>query len=463
MSTRDLYGQVFARALFPFWERVVRRRPMLDHLAYLERTQWLALDELRSIQLDGLRKLLAHAGAHVPFYRARLADIRPADVRGLDDLHRIPVLTREQAQEIGAAWRSTVAPFPAVEKTTSGTGGRPLRFGYDIGSNHWRNAVKLRGYGWAGYRLGDRCLHYWGAPIVAMSRWRRAVIDADRLLKRETYVEGMRRGPEALDAVVAVIRRVRPHAIVAYTQAAVDLARHVNERGLRTWSDLPVLCGAEPLFPGDRAVLAQAFGPGVFETYGSREVMLMATECEQHAGLHTSMENLILELVVRGPDGTTRPAGVGEVGEVLITDLHNLGMPFIRYANGDLARWAKPGRCACGRELERLESLDGRVTEVLTDGDGNRVSGVSFLLMFSIIGETVRRYQAVQHVDRSITLRVIPTPKFSDETRDYLRRSVAKYLPGAELHIELVEDIPAGANGKQRIVVVERDPQAARA
>ena len=49
------------------------------------------------------------------------------------------------------------------------------------------------------------------------------------------------------------------------------------------------------------------------------------------------MENLIVELVVREPDGTTRAGAPGETGEVVITDLHNLALPIIRYVNGDLA------------------------------------------------------------------------------------------------------------------------------
>ena len=55
----------------------------------------------------------------------------------------------------------------------------------------------------------------------------------------------------------------------------------------------------ERLFPHDRPVLEAAFSEpgGVFETYGCREFMLMASECPAHAGLHTSMENLIVEII----------------------------------------------------------------------------------------------------------------------------------------------------------------------
>ena len=81
-----------------------------------------------------------------------------------------------------------------------------------------------------------------------------------------------------------------------------ELARFVNDHGRRRWGDIPVIVGAERLWPYDRTQIAKAFGPA-FETYGCREVMLIGAECDQHDGMHTSMENLIVELIVRAPDG----------------------------------------------------------------------------------------------------------------------------------------------------------------
>src|SRR5581483_3500329 len=164
--------------------------------------------------------------------------------------------------------------------------------------------------------------------------------------------------------------------LLCYTQAGADLARFINDRGLRDWDTIPVICGAERLYPVDREALVQAFGPAVFETYGCREVMLIGSECERHDGLHLSAENLIVEVIVDG-----RPARPGETGEVVITDLHNLGMPFIRYANGDLATAMDDSACACGRSLPRIGSIEGRVTETLRDAEGGRVSGLVFNVM----------------------------------------------------------------------------------
>ena len=197
-------------------------------------------------------------------------------------------------------------------------------------------AVKLRGYGWAGYRMGDSSLHYWGATTAKPARKQQANILLDCYLKRETYVNCTLRGEKEMDDAVAQIRATKPNAIVC---------EHAGRCGPRTahQPEGPEDLGNHPGALRCREALAGGLrGPregvraGGVETYGCREVMLIGTECERHDGLHQSMENMYRSICRDGgrPRAAARP---GEVGEIVITDLHNFGMPFIRYANGDLA------------------------------------------------------------------------------------------------------------------------------
>jgi phenylacetate-CoA ligase len=174
--------------------------------------------------------------------------------------------------------------------------------------------------------------------------------------------------------------------------------------------------------------------------------------------MHTSMENLIVELVVREPDGTVRAARPGESGEVVVTDLHNLACPMIRYVTGDVAVARGDARCACGRGLIRIGPIEGRVTETLVDAQGRAVSGLVFNVVLAIIGDATRAFQVVQRRDRSIVLKIVPfrgdgLPE--RETR-MLREYADRYFPGVPLTIEVVGDIPLTPAGKRQPVVVER-------
>lgn len=455
----SVYGTLFRHVLLPAYEQGVKRRPTARILRQLERTQWSSLDELHAMQVRDLRRLLEHAHAHVPWYRKKLDEVglRPGDFESIEDLAKLPLLTRAAAREAGDSRRSTAPPFPQVMKSTSGTMGQPLAFGYDVGSEYWRQAVKLRGYAWAGYRQGEPSLHYWGASAKPPPRLQQAKIGVDRLLRRETYVNCTLRDDASMAAAVEEIERTKPKTLLCYTQAGADLARFVNARGLRTWDTIPVICGAERLFPADREALEQAFGPAVFETYGCRELMLIATECEAHDGLHQSMENLIVEVVVTEGE-RQRPALPGEVGEVVVTDLHNFGMPFIRYANGDLAQQGDGKRCSCGRNHLRLGPIEGRVTETLRDGSGGRVSGLVFNVMFaSALAASVKQFQAVQRKDGSITLKLVPeaNARLDEGALETIRATCRDYLKGVDVQTEIVGEIPLTKGGKRQVVVVE--------
>ena len=458
-GTMDIYGPFFRSVLFPLWENRVRHRPVVERWQELKRTQWLPFDQLYAMQASALCRLVDHAYQHVPFYRARFdaAGITASDIRGPQDLLKLPVLRRQDLRIARGDRESTVAPFPTLRKQTSGTTGEPLLFGFEPDSENWRRAVKLRGYEWAGYRPGDRALHFWGAPLRVEPRLKvRAKIAFDRHMNRDTYMQCAVMTDEHLREVVGTIERIEPQVLVCYAQAGAELARYINRNRLRTWKTLPVICGAEKLLPRDRADLEEAFGPAVFDTYGCREVMLIAAECEAHHGLHTSMENLVVEIIVND-NGHERLAREGESGEVVFTDLHNFGMPFIRYANGDIATAGPSRRCSCGRTLPRIQSIQGRISETLRDANGSAVSGLALSFLFHDVAGAIRQFQAVQHADRSVTISVVLAEQLPSSMLEEIRNNGARLLSGIDVRVNVVSDLPRSPAGKHNLVVVERD------
>jgi phenylacetate-coenzyme A ligase PaaK-like adenylate-forming protein len=133
-----------------------------------------------------------------------------------------------------------------------------------------------------------------------------------------------------------------------------------------------------------------------------------------------------------------------------------LACPLIRVVSGDraVARPATP--CTCGRGLQRIGPIDGRVAETLFDGAGNPTSGLIFSIMFVWLGKVTKQFQVVQRVDRSVVLRVVPlATTLSDADRAIARDYFAKYLPGTTLEIAEVTEIPLTKAGKVRVVINE--------
>ena len=449
----SIYTSMVDRLLWPAWERGIRGRPTPTLLAQLRASEGASLESLRDGQITALRALLAHAAEASPHYvrGIREAGLDPSRV-GFESFSRLPILTRRAAQSSLEERLSTRPPKATIRKTTGGTTGEPLVIRYDANSEHWRQAIKLRGFGWAGFRVGAPSLHYWGASSTAVGRGSQIKQRADRLLKRETWIDCNQQDDASRIAAARIISREQPEYLFAYAQAAADLARFINRRGLRDWREVRVIAGAEKIYPDDREELERAFGE-VFETYGCREVMLIGCECDRHDGLHISMENLIVEIV----DDEGQPSRPGDVGRVVLTDLHNFGCPFIRYANGDLAvAVADDDVCGCGRAHPRLRSIEGRSTETLRDADGAPVGGMVFNLVFSPLAEHVQQFQVVQRADSSITVRVVPAKiELAPNAYEHLSKTAERYLPNIPIKIEIVDDIPLSASGKKRVVIVE--------
>jgi phenylacetate-coenzyme A ligase PaaK-like adenylate-forming protein len=130
-------------------------------------------------------------------------------------------------------------------------------------------------------------------------------------------------------------------------------------------------------------------------------------------------------------------------------------MPFIRYLNGDRAVAGDGSRCACQRQLVRLRSIEGRVTATLRDRAGAPVAGLFVHALLAHVGHAFRGFQAVQHRDGSVTLRLVKSASFEESAHDYLLAGFETYLKGAPVKSEFLEEIPATRSGKRQVILQE--------
>ena len=438
------YEGAFRHVLFPLWESGLRRRGTLAWMREYEASQWLSEDEIHALQWRKLKALLDFCWREVPYYREqwRGLGVHPDDIRDHADFARLPTLGKDDIRANFEALKADSLRDRLLFKNTGGSSGVPLRFGYTRESNERRNAVMWRGYGWAGARMGRRTLYLWGGAVGDPSR---AHLLKDRLYhaafnRRIVNTFGMTEANMA--AFADAVDRVRPEIIVGYVGPLVRLAEWLLATGRRVHAPESLLGAAEPLYDFQRELIERAFGGRMYNTWGCREFMLLASECEHRDGLHVNADHVVLE--------TLAP----QHGEVVITDLHNYGMPFIRYRNGDLAT-TRTGRCACGRGLPRLASVDGRKLDALRTRTGHVVPGEFFPHMLKDVSG-LRQYQVVQRCLDALEITLVRGDDFDDGALDYIRREVAKVVGDAwVLQFRFVEHIAPNASGKFRVTRCE--------
>lgn len=447
-----MYGWLFGHVIFPLYETGLRRRNTLRYLRQLEEQQWLSSDEVRELQWRKLVRLLAHAEEHVPFYRDRMrrAGVTASGVESPDDLLRLPPLTKDDVrrhqQDLVSEGVSAADLYPSA---TGGSTGEPLHFMYDHDSYEWRVAGAARADRWAGWDWGRRQFYIWGRALhhePFATRLKKRI--HNRLLNMH-IVSSFDFTDEVLDRYVREYNAFRPVVVVGYTNALYEFARHCQARKVELRAPTGVVATAERLYDHQRDLISRAFGAPVFDRYGCREMMNISAECDRHQGTHVNADNILLELE---RDGAHVPPG--ELGEVVVTDLNNYSMPFIRYKNGDLAV-AKDGLCKCGRGLPLLERVEGRVLDVLVTPDGRYVPGEFFPHMLKDYAG-ISRYQVYQGKDYAIELRIVPGEGFqAGEISDIEQLTTGLLGAGVPFAVKLVDDIPRTAEGKLRVTVSE--------
>src|SRR5690349_17328684 len=169
-----MYPRMLESILLPAYDRA-RGRCYSQRRIFLEGSQWWTSDRLRAFQWMELKALLAHVFASVPYLREkyRNAGIAWADLRSWDDFRRLPPLTRAEVNAHGADLCSTTYTGRLLPHATGGSTGVPTRFYRTYESYDWRTAAKDRAYAWSGWRLGQRAMYLWGAPVGSVS-WRHA-------------------------------------------------------------------------------------------------------------------------------------------------------------------------------------------------------------------------------------------------------------------------------------------------
>jgi phenylacetate-CoA ligase len=197
-----------------------------------------------------------------------------------------------------------------------------------------------------------------------------------------------------------------------------------------------------------RGIIEKAFSCKVLNRYGSREVGLIASECQQQSGLHINADNLHVEIVKNG-----KAVPVGESGDILVTDFSNKGMPLIRYNLGDVGRLSKD-ICSCGRTLPLMQSVEGRSGDFFVADDGSLVHGEYFTHLFYGIEEVIK-FQIIQESLIDIQLKIVTKDdRLKDEHINNIKNKTQKIL-GKQciVQVEYVKDIPPTASGKSLFTI----------
>ena len=449
----SLYQKFVAHLLFPLHEKIKGHDTTAVHQS-LERTQWLAPEEVEQLQLDNLQRFLTRIGQTVPYYRDLFRDrgFDPATINSMADLQALPFLDkptiRTHVETLKAAGAKSLKRF-----NTGGSSGEPLVF--YLGNERVSHdvAAKRRATRWWGVDIGDPEIVVWGSPIElgAQDRVRQL---RDRLFQTE-LLSAFDMSKQNMDGFIRHIQRRRPRMVFGYPSSLALLAQHAMEHNQRI-DNLGVRVAfvtSERLYDHQREAIEKAFDCPVANGYGGRDAGFIAHECPD-GSLHITAEDMVVEIIDN--DGNVLPAG--ESGEIVVTHLATSEFPFVRYRTGDVGVLASQP-CTCGRGLPVLASVEGRTTDFITASDGTVLHGLALIYVLRDLPE-VSSFRIVQE-----SLHHTRVEAVAEEGADRVALEQAIKMPfhqrlgkDVEVTIEYVATIPREKSGKYRYVVSKLTP-----
>jgi len=423
-----MYTYFAKNFLFPFGCFILRNS-IYKNFKFLEKSQWKTRDEIEEIQLKKLKGLLSHSYKNVPLYRNIFlkSKIMPKDIKKIDDLKNLPPISKDDLKNFKMSTAKNIPKNLWLSNHTSGSTGTPFQYKTSRESMHWRFAAKLRNNRWYGLEIGSPYIKIWGEKEkqnFSLSSF------FTRNLMRCKQFPALGLTEKEFMKYYNYIKKSSVKVLEGYASAIYLLARYMQEHDLELYLDA-VVCSGETLI--ERKLLENVFNCQIFDRYGSREFSNIAHECEEHNGMHINSENLIVEF--------SKKEGI------LITDLTNYVMPFIRYKINDMGIGIKK-ECKCGRGLPLMKIVGGRLPDIIITPSGKHLIVHFFTLLFGKIN-TVKKFQVVQNKKNSIVIYIVGFLK----NENFILEKIQKYA-GDDMNIKIkyVSDIKQTRSGKYRFI-----------
>lgn len=335
-------------------------------LAQLDETQRLDGPSLAKAQHRQLAALAEHAAQHSPYFADRLkaAGLHRNDLSVPGALARLPILTREMLQTQESRIFSDAIPsthLPISETSSSGSLGQPVQIKRTALNQLFWQAFTLREHLWQRRDfLGTLAVIRANLPAegVSLPNWGEPV---SLLYKTGPgyAISSSRPIPEQ----AAWLEKVQPQYLLTYPTNLSALLDHFEVSGRMISSLLQVRTIGETVSLALRRRVRTIFGVEIADTYSSQELGIMAIQSSERDRYHVMTEGYILEVV----DAQGGACLAGEIGRVVVTDLHNYAMPLVRYDTGDFAQVADRSADLYGtRSLARV--MGRKRNMILIDG-----------------------------------------------------------------------------------------------
>lgn len=446
----DIYKIICRNVVVPLWA-TYERSPYLKHLKHLDKSQYFNFEEIRAMQWEKLKKLLNHAYKNISFYRRRFDSegIQLDAISSWEDYSKVPFLTKEDVRNHkGSLFAPNFDKY--IKFYTSGSTGIPIEGYRNKICNEFKRACGLRSSLWSGYNLGERVYCLYGNPEKKKT-WKGEL--RRKLLDRVEFLDTLNLSEKSMMEFASVLRRKPPSLIYGHAHNMYIFSRFLEKKRINDIKPKGMYSAGMVLHDWEKEQVERVFNCKFQDRYGCEELGLIAAECKKQEGLHINTDDLYVEFINKAG----KSVAPGIPGHIVITDLSNYVMPFIRYKIGDIGI-PSDKKCSCGKTQPLIERIQGRVADFIITPEGKCISGISLTDHFGASIPGVAQMQIVQEKIDLLTLNIVKGNGFNDNSLATIRDLVKTYFgENMRFDCKFVEKIPQEASGKYRFTICKID------
>lgn len=412
-----------------------------DHLEFLQKFNAYSDEEQKRYQFQELLKLIKYSAEHSLFYRKLYDGIDLNQLKNINDLKKLPIVTKEMLrQNINDV--ISIQKDIGIDSKTGGTTGKSLTVYYTKEDNQKRMATldyfkMLHGF----ENIKMKRATFNGKHIIPLNQRQKSFWRYNAAIKQMVY-SSFHLTEENIPYYIESLNKYKPESIDGFISSIYDIASYIQRKGLKLeFVPKVIFPTSETVTQEYRQLIEKVFNCKVRDQYASSEGAPFVWECKC-GKLHYDISSGIIE-------------NIGDSNEILVTSFTTYGTPLIRYKIGDSMEFEDENiKCECGIKTPLIKSIQGRAIDFLYTSQGAKVYLGNVSNIFKNVPNSIAKAQLIQTSLTNLLVKVVVDNVFDDEHLSILMGEV-KHKFGNDMNVEFerVDDIPREKSGKYKLIV----------
>lgn len=433
---RKLKRNIILFVLMPLADELLHTKIIYWYKQFIKMEKWTD-KEITAWQTQKLRLLITHAYEHTHYYKELLDSLglQPQDIRNIDDLHKIPPLTKELIRENFEKMKpDNIQFYPYKKASTGGSTGNPLQFILDRNSWGAFNAYNILAWEKTGYLYGETYAALGNSSIFPTEKMP-LVYRLYYRLKGKIPIDAIQLSDEKMDKIISYIQRHHIHYLYGYASCLYLLAKHVEENNLHQTVKIKACFSTSEILTQEyRNCIERAFKCNLLDCYGAADGALVAYKYLEEG--YAVGYNALAQIM----DSET------DFGPVLVTDLNNFAFPMIRYQLGDEIGLKKDKTHVYNGQI--IEKLIGRSSDVIRLENGRTLTGPGFTVIFRDL--PVKAYKIYKSDTLVINIDIVKAEGYTQKEESQIVKNVQLHTgDDCKINIMYVDNLSPNKNGKR--------------